>query len=192
MTFRDSPPPSPSYPSPSSLLSLSSHDFIHQLNPAVIPRVSAIANMAWCKRAVYNISFFGVGSDSYLDGSGEIGSAVQRIVIKSILEIVSSIKNAASNSDNNNDDNDNSNKFTKADAMKIFSSNSQEEVDLNWKYYALAGIEQALPIIMQDLDIRADRLSDKIVSAAEGKNNNNNYKNIIFRPEFIVIGGHNN
>jgi hypothetical protein len=132
--------------------------------------------MAWCERAAYNISFFGVESDSYLDGSGEIGSAVHRIVIKSILEIVNSIKNAAD---------ENNNKFSKADAMKIFLSNAREEVDLNWKRYALARIEQPLPIIMQDLDIRADRLSSEIVSAAE-KKKNNNYKNIIFRPEFTI------
>ena len=177
MMSLDSPPFS--YPLPRSL-SLSSHDIIHQLNPAVIPRVSAIANMAWCERAAYNISFFGVESDSYLDGSGEIGSAVHRIVIKSILEIVSSIKNTASG-----DNEDNNNKFTKADAMKIFLSNAREEVDLNWKRYALAGIEQPLPIIMQDLDIRADRLSREIVSAAEEKYNKN-YKNIILRPEFTI------
>jgi hypothetical protein len=44
--------------------------------------------MGWYERAAYNISFFGAESDSYLDGSEEIGSAVHRIVIKSILEIV--------------------------------------------------------------------------------------------------------
>jgi hypothetical protein len=74
--------------------------------------------------------------------------------------------------------------------MKIFLSNEREEVDLNWKHYALARIEQPLPIIMQDLDIRADRLSSEIVSAAEKKNNN--YKKIIFRPEFTIIGGYDN
>jgi hypothetical protein len=179
MMTRDSSP----FSSPlSRSLSLSSHDFIHQLSPAVIPRVSAIANMAWCERAAYNISFFGVESDSYLDGAGEIGSAVHRIVIKSILEIVNLIKNAAHENDNN--------KFSKADAMKIFMSNAQEEVDLNWKRYALAGIEQPLPIIMHDLDIRADRLSSEIVSSVDSekkkKNKNNNYKKIIFRPEFTI------
>jgi hypothetical protein len=177
MMSRDNSPFS--YTLPRSL-SLSSRDIIHQLNPAVIPRVSAIANMAWCERAAYNISFFGVESDSYLDGSGEIGSAVHRIVIKSILEIVSSIKNTASGVNDSNN-----NKFTKADAMKIFLSNAREEVDLNWKRYALAGIEQPLPIIMQDLDIRADRLSSEIVSAVE-KKNNKNYKNVILRPEFTI------
>ena len=161
-------------------LSLNSRDIIHQLNPAVIPRVSAIANMAWYERAAYNISFFGVESDSYLDGSGEIGSAVHRIVIKSILEIVDAIKN---------DDAAGNNKFAKADAMRIFMSNAREEVDLNWKRYALAGIEQPLPIIMHDLDIRADRLSSEIVSSSddsEKKKKNNSYKKIIFRPEFTI------
>ena len=178
MTPDSSPSTSPStLPSLSRSLSLISHDFIHQLNPAVMPRVSAISNMGWCERAAYNISFFGVESNSYLDGSGEIGSAVHRIVIKSILEIVDAIKN--------DDDAANNNKFCKADAMKIFMSNAREEVDLNWKRYVLAGIEQPLPIIMHDLDIRADRLSSEILYAAE-KENNNNYKKIIFRPEFTI------
>lgn len=91
--------PSPPLPLP---LSVSSHDIIHQLSPAVIPRVSAIANMAWYETAAYNISFFGVESDSYLEGSGEIGSAVHRIVIKSILEIVNSIRNAATDENKTN------------------------------------------------------------------------------------------
>jgi hypothetical protein len=179
MMTPDSPrPSSPStLPSLSRSLSLSSHDFIHQFSPAVMPRVSAIANMGWCERAAYNISFFGVESDSYLNGSGEIGSAVHRIVIKSILEIVDAIKN--------DDAVDNNNKISKADAMRIFMSNARQEVDLNWKRYALAGIEQPLPIIMHDLDVRADRLSSEIVYAAE-KKNNNNYKKIIFRPEFTI------
>jgi len=39
---------------------ISYHEIIRQLNPAVIPRVTAIANMGWCERAAYDISFFGV------------------------------------------------------------------------------------------------------------------------------------
>jgi hypothetical protein len=39
---------------------ISYHEIISQLNPAVIPRVTAIANMGWCERAAYDISFFGV------------------------------------------------------------------------------------------------------------------------------------
>ena len=39
---------------------ISYHEIIRQLNAAVIPRVTAIANMGWCERAAYDISFFGV------------------------------------------------------------------------------------------------------------------------------------
>ena len=156
---------------------ISSHDIIHQLNPTVIPRISDIANMSWCERAAYNISFFGVESDSYLDGAGEIGRAVHRIVIKSILEIVDLIKKG-------ND------RLAKEDAMNVFLSNAREEVDLNWKCYALAGIEQPLPIIMQDLNIRADRLSCKIVAEfydyAASKYHKNDYKKVLLRPEFTI------
>lgn len=31
------------------------HEIINQLSPAVIPRVTAIANMGWCERAAYDI-----------------------------------------------------------------------------------------------------------------------------------------
>ena len=44
---------------------LSSNDVIRQLEPTVIPRVSAIAKMALCERAAYNISFFGMESNDY-------------------------------------------------------------------------------------------------------------------------------
>jgi hypothetical protein len=33
---------------------ISYHEIIRQLNPAVIPRVTAIANMGWCERAAYD------------------------------------------------------------------------------------------------------------------------------------------
>ena len=36
------------------------NETISQLSPAVIPRVTAIANTGWCERAAYDISFFGV------------------------------------------------------------------------------------------------------------------------------------
>ena len=170
--------------SSNSLTVVSAHDIIHQLNPAVIPRISAIADMAWCERAAYNVSFFGVDSDSFTDEAGEIGNAIHRIVIKSTLEIVDLIKNG--------------HRFTKADAVHVFLSNASQEIDLNWKQYALAGIEQPLPLIMQDLDIRADRLSSEILASAaadddattnDGNSNNNNkknYKKIILRPEFTI------
>jgi CRISPR/Cas system-associated exonuclease Cas4 (RecB family) len=159
-----------------SLTVVSAHDIIHQLNPAVIPRISAIADMAWCERAAYNVSFFGVNSDSFSDEAGEIGNAIHRIVIKSTLEIVDLIKNG--------------HRFTKADAVNVFLSNASQEIELNWKQYALAGIEQPLPLIMQDLDIRADRLSSEILASAAANDattdDNNNYKKIILRPEFTI------
>jgi hypothetical protein len=70
---------------------ISYHEIIRQLNPAVIPRVTAVANMGWCERAAYDISFFGV--NGFPDNNmGEIGTAIHRIIIKSTLEIVQSIK----------------------------------------------------------------------------------------------------
>ena len=68
--------------------------------------------MAWCERAAYNISFLGV-QGNYLPGTRDIGSAVHRIVIKSILEIVQSIKNGM--------------KLSKSEIMDIFSTNAHEE-----------------------------------------------------------------
>src|SRR5919202_6752716 len=127
---------------------VSYHEIIRHLNPAVIPRVTAIANMGWCERAAYNISFFGV--DGFPDNNmGEIGTAIHRIVIKSTLEIVQSIKQGKNN-------------ISRQDAKQIFYSNTEDEIDANWKTYALAGIENPLPLIMQDLKIRADRLADNL------------------------------
>ena len=37
---------------------LSSNDIIRHLEPTIIPRVSAFAQMAFCERAAYNISFW--------------------------------------------------------------------------------------------------------------------------------------
>ena len=62
---------------------------------------------------------------------GEIGSAIHRIVIKSILEIVQSIKQG------------NDNNISKQDAKQTFVSNAEQEIDANWKTYALAGIESS-------------------------------------------------
>jgi hypothetical protein len=45
---------------PGTLPAVGYHEIIHHLNPVVIPRVTAIANMGWCERAAYDISFFGV------------------------------------------------------------------------------------------------------------------------------------
>jgi hypothetical protein len=58
----------------------SSNDIIRQLEPTVIPRVSAIARIALRERAAYHISFFGMESNDY-SADGEIGNAVHRIKI---------------------------------------------------------------------------------------------------------------
>jgi hypothetical protein len=146
---------------------VSANDIIHKLGSPTIPRISAIANMAWCERAAYGITFLGVQSN-YLPGSGDIGSAVHRIVIKSTLEIVQSIKNGCS--------------VSKSDMLDIFSTNAREEVDVNWKFYMLSGLEQPLPNIMQDLKIRADRLANQLIT----NSHNNSYQKLLLRPEFTI------
>jgi hypothetical protein len=55
---------------------ISYHEIICQLNPAIIPRVTAIANMGWCERAAYNISFFGVNRFPE-NNMGGIGIAIR-------------------------------------------------------------------------------------------------------------------
>jgi hypothetical protein len=145
----------------------SATDIIHKLESTTIPRISAIANMAWCERAAYGISFLGVQSN-YLPGAGDIGSAVHRIVIKSTLEIVQSIKNGT--------------RICKSDAMDIFSTNAHEEVDVNWKFYMLSGLEQPFPIIMEDLTIRADRLANQLIA----NSNNDSCQKLLLRPEFTI------
>jgi hypothetical protein len=151
--------------------SISYHEIIRQLNPAVTPRVTAIANMEWCERAAYNISFFGVEGFPR-NNMGEIGTAIHRVVIKSILEIVQSIKQRKNN-------------ISKQDAKQIFVSNAEQEIDANWKTYALAGIENPLPLIMQDLNIRADRLADKL-TRDDVVRSTDYYQKILLRPEFTI------
>ena len=56
----------------------------------------------------------------------------------------------------------NDNNISKQDTKQIFVSNAEQEIDANWKTYALAGIENPLPLIMQDLNSRADRLADNL------------------------------
>ncbi len=143
------------------------NDIISQLEPPTIPRISAIANMAWCERAAYSISFLGVESN-YLPGAGDIGSAVHRIVIKSTLEIAQSIKNGM--------------RLSKSDMLDIFSTNAHEEVDVNWKFYMLSGLEQPLPNIMEDLKIRADRLANQLVTDSHNKS----CQKLLLRPEFTI------
>src|SRR5215210_4207079 len=128
----------------------SSSDIIRQLQPVVIPRITAISHIAVCERAAYNIEFLGMQSGDFT-ASGEIGSAVHRIVIKSILEIINSIKKG------------NGSLISKSNAIDLFRKNAIDDVDVNWKRFVLAGIEKPFPIIMEDLDIRAERLVNQLL-----------------------------
>jgi hypothetical protein len=137
-------------PSPEIPVISSSSDITHQLQPVVIPRITAISHMAVCERAAYNIEFLGMQSGDFT-ASGEIGSAVHRIVIKSILEIINSIKNG------------NGLPISKSNAIDLFRTNAIDDVEVNWKRFVLAGIEKPLPTIMEDLDIRAERLVNPLL-----------------------------
>ena len=72
---------------------ISANDIIREIKPVVIPRISAVSHIAMCERAAYNIDFLGMQSGDF-SASGEIGSAVHRIVIKSILETVDNVRKA--------------------------------------------------------------------------------------------------
>src|SRR5215213_9866583 len=128
----------------------SSSDIIRQLQPIVIPRITAISHMAVCERAAYNIEFLGMQSGDFT-ASGEIGSAVHRIVIKSTLEIINSIKKGSGSP------------ISKSNAIDLFRNNAINDVDVNWKRFVLAGIEKPFPTIMEDLDIRAERLVNQLL-----------------------------
>ena len=152
---------------------LTSKDIIRQINPVVIPRISAIANMAFCERATYNISFFGMESDNFT-ADGVIGNAIHRIVLRSLTEITQSIKN-------------NSNTITpshfvtkRSIAKETFIRNAKRDIRINWKHFMISNIENPLPSILDDLEIRADRLIDQIFAEEEEN------KTILFRPEFTI------
>ena len=136
----------------------SSSDIIRQLQPLVIPRITAISHMAVCERAAYNIEFLGMQSGDFT-ASGEIGSAVHRIVIKTTLEIINSIKNG------------NGSPISKSNAIDLFRTNAIDDVDVNWKRFVLAGIEKPFPTIMEDLDIRAERLVNQLLLLPLADNN---------------------
>jgi hypothetical protein len=116
---------------------ISSSDIIHQLQPIVIPRITAISHMAVCERGAYNIEFLGMQSGNFT-ASGEIGSAVHRIVIKSILDIINSIKKG------------NGLPISKSNAIDLFRTNAIDDVEVNWKRFVIAGIEKPFPTIMED------------------------------------------
>src|SRR5215212_990979 len=106
--------------------------------------------MALCERAAYNIEFLGMQSGDFT-ASGEIGSAVHRIVIKSTLEIINSIKKGSGSP------------ISKSNLIDLFRNNAIDDVDVNWKRFVLAGIEKPFPTIMEDLDIRAERLVNQLL-----------------------------
>ena len=136
--------------SPEIPVIISSSDIIRQLQPVIIPRITAISHMAVCERAAYNIEFLGMQSGDFT-ASGEIGSAVHRIVIKSTLEIINCIKKG------------NGSPISISNAIDLFRNNAIDDVDINWKRFALAGIEKPFPTIMEDLDIRAERLVNQLL-----------------------------
>jgi hypothetical protein len=178
-------------PSPEIPVIISSSDVIHQLQPVVIPRITAISHMAVCERAAYNIEFLGMQSGDFT-ASGEIGSAVHRIVIKSILDIINSIKKG------------NGSSISKSNAIDVFQTNAIDDIEVNWKRFVLAGIEKPLPTIMEDLDIRAERLVNQLLSLplADDKKNKKQQKGrrkrdedgkdgyesrlLLLRPEFTI------
>ena len=135
---------------------ISASDIIREIKPVVMPRISAVSHIAMCERAAYNIDFLGMQSGDF-SASGEIGSAVHRIVIKSILEIIDSIRKAKDAI------------ISKANAIDLFRNNAIEDVNVNWKRFVLAGVERPLPAIMEDLDVRAGRLADQLLSPAVKK-----------------------
>ena len=128
---------------------LTSKDIIRQINPVVIPRISAIANMAFCERATYNISFFGMESDNFT-ADGVIGNAIHRIVLRSLTEITQSLRN--------NSNTIKSSHFVtkKSQAKETFIRNAERDIRINWKHFMISNIENPLPSILDDLEIRSD------------------------------------
>jgi hypothetical protein len=152
---------------------LTSKDIIRQINPVVIPRISAISNMAFCERATYNISFFGMESDNFT-ADGVIGNAIHRIILRSLTEITQSIKN------NSNTIKPSHFVTKRSKAKEIFIRNAKRDIRINWKHFMISNIENPLPSILDDLEIRADRLIDQIFAEEEEN------KTILFRPEFTI------
>ena len=156
---------------------LTSKDIIRKINPVVLPRISAIANLGLCERAAYNISFFGMESDNNFTAEGVIGNAIHRITLRSIMEITQSLKNGniAINSCKNIT-------TQKSKAKEIFIRNAERDIKINWKRFMLSNIENPLPSILDDLEIRSDRLIHQLFAKEEEADN----KQIIFRPEFTI------
>jgi CRISPR/Cas system-associated exonuclease Cas4 (RecB family) len=149
----------------STSFTLTTNSVIRILEPAVIPRVSAIAHMGFCERAAFNISFFGMESNQYT-ANGEIGNAVHRITIKSILEIIDLSKRRIP--------------IRKATGLHIFERNTEQDIGTNWKRFMLAGVENPLDLIKDDIDTRSDRILDELIDQEEEN------KLLLLRPEFTI------
>ncbi len=158
---------------------LTSKDVIRKINPVVLPRISAIANIGLCERAAYNISFFGMESDNNFTAEGVIGNAIHRITLRSIMEIIQSLKNGSSNAIDSSSTNITT---QKSKAKEIFIRNAERDIKINWKRFMLSNIENPLPSILDDLEIRSDRLIHQLFAKEEETYN----KQIIFRPEFTI------
>ena len=158
---------------------LTSKDVIRKINPVVLPRISAIANIGLCERAAYNISFFGMESDNNFTAEGVIGNAIHRITLRSIMEITQSLKNCSSNAIDSSSTNITT---QKSKAKEIFIRNAERDIKINWKRFMLSNIENPLPSILDDLEIRSDRLIHQLFAKEEETYN----KQIIFRPEFTI------
>jgi hypothetical protein len=132
----------------------------HKYKPAI--RISAIANMAFCERATYNISFFGMESDNF-NADGVIGNAIHRITLRSLTEITQSLRN--------NSNTIKSSHFVtkKSQAKETFIRNAERDIRINWKHFMISNIENPLPSIIEDLEIRSDRLIDQIFAEEEKK-----------------------
>ncbi len=158
---------------------LTSKDVIRKINPVVLPRISAIANIGLCERAAYNISFFGMESDNNFTAEGVIGNAIHRITLRSIMEIIQSLKNGSSNAIDSSSTNITT---QKSKAKEIFIRNAERDIKINWKRFMLSNVENPLPSILDDLEIRSDRLIHQLFAKEEETYN----KQIIFRPEFTI------
>jgi hypothetical protein len=154
-------------------VTLTSNDVIRRINPVVIPRISSIANIALCERAAYNISFFGMESDNFT-ADGVIGNAIHRIILRSIMEITQSL------SCNSNISGCSNLVTKKSGARRIFIQNAERDVQINWKHFMLSNVDNPLPTILDDLEIRVDRLVNQLFDEHD------KYKKILFRPEFTI------
>ena len=71
-------------------------------------------------------------------------------------------------------------RLEKLTGIHIFEHNTKVDIDTNWKRFMLAGVENPLEPIAEDLDTRSDRLLDKLI-VEENEN-----KPFLFRPEFTI------